>query len=228
MRVIRVVVLAALVLAACGQTGRDATTTGATTTEARDVTTTSEEATPSEDGQTIGVDEIPQECIDVFAAYLRALEPVIEGVDFNQATQAEFEAISVELEGPTDEFTAASEAAGCDELNLDVSDEEAFQLMIDLAEREAPGTVAYFEWIRDFSASMEEGGTGSLATGDCETDIETMQAIVDDGGTINDLTLQEMGNVGGLVASISTNCSGERSSEFFSKEDVAAYLASGG
>ena len=52
------------------------------------------------------------------------------------------------------------------------SDEEAFAAMIDIAEREAPGTVPYFHWIESFAATAGEG-SGIVSSGDCETDIES-------------------------------------------------------
>ena len=51
------------------------------------------------------------------------------------------------------------------------TDEEAFAAMIEIAEREAPGTVPYFRWIEEFAGSMGEGG-GLTSSGDCETDID--------------------------------------------------------
>jgi hypothetical protein len=225
MRVMRVAVLVALLLGACGQTVETATTT-ATTIEPEVSTTPAQ--TGSDDGnQIVSVDDIPQACIDAFANYLRAIEPVIQDIDFDTATIAEFEAIGTELEPATATFEEETAGAGCEDIDLDLSDEESFELMIDLAEREAPAAVAYFEWIRDFSASMGEG-TGSAASGDCETDIDALQVIVDQGGTMSDLTMTEIGTVGGLITSISTVCSAERTQEFFSKADVAAFLESGG
>jgi hypothetical protein len=225
MRVIRIAVLAAFLLGACGQAGETATTTAATT---EPEVSTAVAPTGSETGsQIVSVEDIPQECIDAFANYLRAIEPVIQDIDFDMATIAEFEAIGTELEPATATFEQETAGAGCEDIDLDLSDEESFELMIELAQQEAPGTVAYFEWIRDFSASFGEG-TGSAASGDCETDIDALQVIVDQGGTMSDLTMAEIGTVGGLITSISTVCSAERTQEFFSKADVAAFLESGG
>lgn len=224
MRVTRVAVLAAFLLAACG----GAAETGTTTPNTEPNVSTTAVPTGSDDGsQIVTVEDIPQECIDAFATYLRAIEPVIQDMDFNTASANEFEAIGTELEAATAAFEEASTAGGCEDINLDLSDEESFDLIIELAQREAPGTVAYFEWIRDFSASMGEG-TGAAASGDCETDIEAFQAIVDQGGTMSDLPMAEIGSVSNLITAISSECSVERMGEFFAKEDVAAFLETGG
>jgi alkanesulfonate monooxygenase SsuD/methylene tetrahydromethanopterin reductase-like flavin-dependent oxidoreductase (luciferase family) len=158
--------------------------------------------------------------------YLREVEPVIEGVDFNAATADEFEAITAELQPATDAYEAEIDAQGCDDLNLDVTDEEAFAALIDLAQQEAPGTVAYLEWIRDFAGAVTgDGGGGGSVSGDCETDIAAIQEFVDRGGTMSDLTMGEVATVTQLITSISTNCTLTRFQEFTSQEDVMEFMS---
>lgn len=225
MRAIRVAVITVFLLAACGGAAETGTTTATTTQQ--EGSTTAATGTDDETQVVSSIEDIPQECMDAFVNYLQALETVVQNVDFNRATPSEFEAIGAELEPATATYEQETEGAGCDQIELDVSDEEGFELMIDIAQREAPGTVAYFEWIRDFATSIEEG-TGSAASGDCETDIAALQAIVDQGGTMNDLPVAESGTIFGLITSITTACSPERQTEFFAQEDVVAFLGTGG
>ncbi|HEX6286289.1 MAG TPA: hypothetical protein VFZ80_02300 [Acidimicrobiia bacterium] len=221
--------VAILAVGACGggEGGDEATdTTEAGGTPTTEAPVTSTEGTDADDdgGQTVDIGDIPQECVEAFVGYLRAIEPVVEEVDWANASLADFEDIGASLESITEEYEAEIADSNCEDLDVDASGEESFQYMIDLASREAPGTVPYFEMIRDFAAGVGEG-SDIVVSNDCETDIATMQAIVDEGVPMQDMPANELGAMGGLITSISANCSQERSFEFFSQEDVAAYMA---
>ena len=107
------------------------------------------------------------------------------------------------------------------------SDEESFAAMIEIAEREAPGTVPYFRWIESFSDSL--GGQGSTASsGDCETDIEALEGVIAEKESMGDLTMSELTEVGALMTAITTECSTTRVEEFFEQPEVADFLDSQG
>ncbi len=219
----------ALVLAACGG-GASTTTTNAagdtTTTAADEATTTTDAVTDGTDdeGPTVGLDEIPQECLDALAGFLKLIEPIVEPVDWETATMEDFEELGTAIEEETASYEEEITEAGCEEVDVDVDDEEAFQFMIDFAEGEAPGTVGYLTWIRGFLGTP----TGTDASGDCETDIAAVQEAVDQGGTMSELPLTEVARIGGLMGSISTVCSAERTAEFLSQPDVEEFLSSAG
>jgi hypothetical protein len=183
---------------------------------------------PDGDGPTVGLDDIPQECIDSFVDYLHAIEPTLADFDFANATMADFEEMSAAIDAETGDFEDM--APQCDDLNIDASDEESFEFLIGLARDEAPGTVSYFEMLRDFMGSGDgtgDGtgdGDGAQASGECEADIATLQALVDGGGTVRDLDFADLAAVASLSTSIGLNCSPDRASEFFSQEDVTAFL----
>lgn len=228
-RTIRIAVLLALVLAACGG-GAGSTTTNAgtdTTTAVDEATTTAavtETTVDDDDGPTVGLDEIPQECLDALAGFLRVIEPIVEPVDWETATIDDFEELGTAIEEETASYEEEITEAGCEEVDVDVDDDEAFQFMIDFAENEAPGTVGYLTWIRGFLGAP----AGEEASGDCETDIAAVQAVVDQGGTMSELPLTEVARIGGLMGSITTACSAERASEFLSQPDVEEFLSSDG
>ncbi len=165
------------------------------------------------------LDEMPEECIDVLVEYLRLIEPAVEGIDFENLTGSDLETLGSELEGLSEDMTADIEDMDCpDPIG---SDDEAFNAVIALAEREAPGTVGYLEWLAAAVSELE--GPGEVS-GDCETDIGVLQGIVDQGGTMSDLTMTQVVEVGNLVASISTACSPARAQQFFEQADVAEFL----
>jgi hypothetical protein len=222
--------MALVALAACGGGGDGATTTAGaedeatTTTAAEAEATTTTAADEDEGGESVSIDDIPRECMEAFVAFLREIEPLVEPIDWANATTEDLEEVGTALEPIGTEYETTFETAGCDDIQLEGTDEEQFEVMIAIAEREAPGTVGYFEWIRDFATGSSDAPE---ASGDCETDIAAMQAIVDEGQTMNQLPIAELQSVGTLMTAIAMECPPERSAEFFEKEDVANFTGSG-
>jgi hypothetical protein len=228
MRAIKVLTLVlALAAAACGggdttdtttdtTVGAEPTTTeGETTTTAAEATTTTSE----DDRGTVSFDDMPTECVDALVGFLQAIEPALEGVDFDTLTASDMEALGTEMEALGEEYGENLEELDCPE--PEGSDEESFAAMIEIAEREAPGTVGYLEWVQSFATAADSMGD---ASGDCETDIAAFELIVEENESMSTLTMEEIVEVGGLVTSISTVCSPERSQEFLSQDNVANFL----
>ena len=220
-----------LLLAACG--GGDggseitSTTTGPgdeTTSTSASTTTDAPATTVADDddgGPTVGLADIPQECLDAFSDFLRAMEPLVEDVDWSSASLEEFEEVATSLEPATAEYEETLEGTQCNDLEVDTTDEESFEYLISIAEDQAPGTVGYFEMIRDIAGI---GGSTADVSGDCETDIAALQSIIDQGGTMEDLTLAEITAIGSLATSITSSCSAERAAEFFSQPDLTDFM----
>jgi hypothetical protein len=210
MRVFRASILILTVaLVACGGDG------GTDTTLAETTTTVVEDS-----AGTVDFADMPQECIDALVGYLQAIEPAVEDVDFETTTGEDLEAMGTELEGLSEEYTTAIEDLDCPDPSG--SDEEAFAAIIDLAEQEAPGTVGYLQWVQGLAAGFGD----AEVSGDCETDIAALRAIIEESSSMSDLTMTEVVQVGSLVASVSTACTPERAEEFFAEPDVAAFLES--
>lgn len=224
-RVLVGLIAAIIALTACGGGGDGASST--TTDEGETPTT---EAAPStettsddDDGETIGIGDVPQECVDAFAAYLREIEPIVEGIDWENMSSAEFEEIGESLDSVTADYEETLTDSSCNDLEVDASTEESFDYIIGIAQQEAPGTVAYFEMIRDFTGEFG-GDSDIVVANDCETDIETLQAIVNEGATMQDRPAAELVSIGALVTSITANCDLDRSSEFFAQQDVSDFM----
>lgn len=222
----RLLILLIVLVTACG--GTAATTT---TAEPDDTTTTTapveEEGAEEGTGETVDFADMPQECIDAFVNFLQAIEPIVEDFDFENATLEDMETIGTELEAATVGPTADMENLDCPDPSG--TDEEAFAAMIEIAENEAPGTVAYFEWIEDFAGSFEDGeGITGGSSGDCETDIEMMEAIIAENDGMGDMTLAEVTEFGSLMTGITTECSTDRAQEFLNQPEVQEFMASGG
>jgi hypothetical protein len=174
-----------LLLAACGSGTSDTTSADSpTTTEPEAVTTTEETSDPGSVGS---FSDIPAACLDAFRGYLQEIEPFVEDFDAESATMAEFEALAEQFEDATLQYE--DDIADCPELDLET--EEAFAAMIDFARSEAPGTVAYFEFLQQFIGSVDSGDGGTSASGNCDTDIAAIEEFVERGGTASDLTVAE-------------------------------------
>jgi hypothetical protein len=211
MRIFRAtIVVLVVMLVACGGGG------GADTTQAE--TTTTETADASRG--TVDFADMPEECIDALVGYLQAIEPAVEGIDFEATTGADLETLGTELAELSEDYTTTIEDLDCPDPAG--SDEEAFAAIIELAEQNAPGTVGYLQWVQSSMAGFE----GAEVSGDCEADISALRAIIDENSSMSDLSMTEVVQVGSLVASVSTNCSADRAEEFFAESDVAAFLES--
>ncbi|MEM9656191.1 MAG: hypothetical protein AAGA65_29160 [Actinomycetota bacterium] len=233
-------VVAALLLAACGS---DATTEA--TTDAGDSTAA---ATPSDDagsddsgdgdggaatsgvaddgddsdGDTISVsalDDIPQVCRDLMSDFLKDIEPVVSPLDWDNATLADFETISAEFEARADQFDEDSDAAGeCDDIDLE--EDENFDLIIQFAQDEAPGTVGFLNFISDFvDAASTALGDPTAAAGfeTCEDAIAFMDGLMENYDSMDEVPVSELTAMADIVSVIFT-CTPEQMTYFDSPE----------
>jgi hypothetical protein len=219
MKTLTVMLVVALV--ACG--GGTETTD---TTVATDGTTSTiaEATTITEDDDAGTVDDfgdMPAECVDLMVSFFKAIEPALEDFDFETLNFEDMETLGTELESVTSGFEDDIANLNCPDFET-TDDEEAFAAMIDIAEREAPGVVPYLEWIQEFASTADN--IGSETSGDCETDIAAMEAFIAENATMVDLTMEERVEVLDLVSSISAGCSIDRQQQFFSQEDVSAFM----
>ena len=219
----RLLIVVMVLLAACGGTAASTTTAASETTTASTTTTAApEESTDDTTTETVNLADMPQECIDAFVQFLQAIEPVVADFDFESASLDDMEVMGTELEAVSAEQTAAMEDLNCPDVAG--TDEETFAAMIDIAEREAPGTVPYFQWIQSFSESLGGEGGGLTSSGDCETDIESLEGVIAEKESMGALTMSELTEVGTLMTAITTECSAERTAEFFAQPEVEAFL----
>jgi hypothetical protein len=227
-----VLVALLLVLAACGGDDDDSSTTAgdpsATTSSTAGAAPTTTVVEDDDDNGEVGsIDDMPEECRDLFVDYLRAIEPHVEGIDFDTATLEDLGALGelIESDPALAEFEERIDDLECPDLS-DTDSDEVRDELVAIAESEAPGTVAFVEYSMELAAQFggTDDGTGGEASGDCEADIAAVQEYIDAGGTMNDLTLPEVSAVGSLIISVQSNCSVERMEEFFTEPDVEAFL----
>jgi hypothetical protein len=212
-------------LAACGGDSAVTTTTAGVTTSSAVVTTTTTTlpavtsttlppttTTTTEAG--FGIDDIPQACYDIIVELLQLYEPAVSGVDWENATIDDHFQLMIDLGGASIDSTE-----GCDDVEGEMSDAAGEALLIEIARLEAPGAVGYFEAMYEIDRALEGRG----ATGDCLTDIASMDVIVAEGVKWLDLPLPEQVLVLGLMSSIGF-CSLQTQGAFISRPDVAEFF----
>jgi len=194
-----------------------------------------------DDGETITVDninDIPDECLDIFGDFLKEIEPIVKDIDWENADLSSMEDIGSQFEsvasGMDDEMTKA----GCDK--YDLSGDADMDTLIDIAKDKAPGTVAYFEFIKKLSEGIGNittppsdggddngGGDASDLPTDCQGAQDYIRGLMDKYDTMLDMPVSELTAVGTVAGALSTDCSPNELQDFYSDPDVQAFMSAG-
>jgi hypothetical protein len=168
--------------------------------------------------------DIPQECIDQFGDLMEQIEPIVEGIDWQSATMADFESIGAQLDEISEIDTDMGE---CERYDFEGADADSMQWAIEIAEDRAPGVVPYLEWLSDLAADFSAGADPSLdapAAADLPTDCEGamahMEGLIDEFGSMSEMTMSDLAEVGQVMTVISTDCTVDEATEFFGRQDV--------
>lgn len=234
------IVIGAMLLAACGSDGNsDATNAGDLASSATpaddagsddggdDGAAVSGLADDDSDGDTISVsslDDVPAVCRDLMSDFLKDIEPIVSPIDWDNATLADFETISAEFEARADQFDTDSEAAGeCD--NIDLEDDDSFDLLIEFAQGEAPGTVGFLSFISGFldaaaTAMGETAAGGSVGT--CDEAIAFMDGLMENYDSMEDVPVSELTAMADIVSVIFT-CTPEQMT-YFENPEVSTFF----
>jgi len=222
--------LMSLLLAGCGGGTNTATTSDpdaggttstfalveeTTTTVAQTTTTTAAEMTTTATEQGAGVEDIPPECVAELSGILQVFEPAVEGIDWENATIDDHLQVMMALAG-----TSIGDTAACENVELDMTEEEGAALFLAVAEQEAPGAVGYFAAVMAMNEALGE----RQSTGDCQTDIATFEDVVAGGAPFVDLPLPEQWLVLNLMGSIGF-CNLQTQGELISRPEVGEFLA---
>lgn len=189
-----------------------------------------------DDGGTVirSFDDIPQECRDSMAEFLREIEPIVGDVDWQTATLADFETIGAEFDEISGDFEAENAANGCDDMVF-ADDDDEFRLLIDFAREEAPGTVGFFEFLSSFAPAAEDmvgsadgggddedaGGTDGFA--DCDAAVSFMEQLMADYDSFLEVPAAELMRFSALGTVIGT-CSPEQM-EFFDSDEFNNFVS---
>jgi hypothetical protein len=221
----------ALLLASCvgGPGGPTSSSTGpvgavSSTTVGPSTITTEAAATTSAPATTTGespsttapaLSEEAQACLDLVHDWITDIEDDVAAVDFATVGFHEYQLLLVQIVPGTQAMFDQFMELGCDQVDQEVLDPTSIDL-IAWAEENAPGAVPYLE--------MQQVADDLDVVGDCISDVEALQAYVDGGGTVMDLTVRERIHAYNLAGSIIQWCSLEVGERFVSSAEVSAFL----
>ena len=167
--------------------------------------------------------DVPEACRDAMANFLREIEPVVEPIDWQSATMADFEQIAIEFEAKAAEFEAASVDLGCDDLNFD--DDASGDILIEFARAEAPGAVDFLVFLEELSTGVAGGGddsaAGELET--CQDAIDFFQGLLDEYDSIASVPASELLKIPS-IANLYADCSSEQL-EFFDSPELQEFMS---
>lgn len=214
-------------LAACGSSGNGVSVGAGDTSASENSNVAGAEIEPTGTGSddTITVSDLgdmPPKCIDLFSKFLKKIEPTVSKIDWDKATLADFTAFGDTFQAETESFDKDTTAAGCDKYNLEGSDQKQFEQLKALAKSEAPGTVAFLEYLNTLTDTSASSGDSLPA--DCAGTLAEIQTFVSAGGTMQDLAIADVSRVGQLITAVGTNCTGDEGTAFFEHDDVKTFL----
>lgn len=172
--------------------------------------------------------DLPPECVDLLREFLRDIEPVVSAIDWQQATIAEFESLGTDFEDVSRDFDAESTRLGCDRFDL-TSEDAGFDEMIEFAESEAPGTVAFFEFldgIRNLLPDASDDGSAAGGPGTCDDAVAEIESLADEYGQMTNVPASELARIGQLMSSLTTVCSIAELDTILERQDIADFLDS--
>jgi hypothetical protein len=167
-------------------------------------------------------DDIPQECLDLTADFLRAIEPLVSPIDWENGTMSDFETVAPAFEAEAEAFDLAS-AEACGSIDLE---EDGLGVIIELAAEVAPGSVAFLQ----FLDALQNAALGIDPTTDdapqafetCAEAIEFIDELVNEYPTINDVPMVDMLQVAD-IGTIFMSCTPEEQT-FFESPEVNAFF----
>jgi hypothetical protein len=198
-----------------GDSGSDATTS--TTGEPADTAQPADTSdSGNDDGATIVVgslDDVPAECRELMATFLRAVEPLVSGIDWQTATIEDLQAIEADLAPTTEEMDQAMANSDCDKYEFGGDTADSFDLAIELAQSEAPGTVGWLEFFRSFADAFDPTADGSAGNTDLPQDCDGLVAylrnLMTQTDSVMELPAAELANVSSIAMSMSSECQAE-------------------
>lgn len=186
-------------------------------------------------------DDIPGECVDLMGEFLREIEDDVSVVDWKTATIADIEEMGTTLDVPMDDFDDRMDETGCNRYEIGVDDDQSLEFAIRVAEREAPGTVGWLEFIASFATmgetvddvtGMDEGSGGETGSagpeGDLPTDCEGTKAYLleraDEYGTIENVPVSETMTLLTAIQNLTVQCTLDDATAFYENPTIQAFL----
>ena len=210
-------------LAACGSSSNS----GSASTAGDQSSSSAPGATGSSAGSTDTISvtdfgQMPPQCIALLSTFLKQIEPTVSKTDWTKATLNDFETMSQSFQTESDTFDAQSSAAGCNKYNLTGSDAAQLKQVVELAQKDAPGTVPFLTFLGSLTDSTASADSVPV---DCQSDISAIETYLGKGTTMKDLTMTEVTKFGKLMSAVTANCTAAESQAFAQRADVTAFIS---
>jgi hypothetical protein len=157
------------------------------------------------------------------AEFLRALEPIVSTIDWQNATMADFQQIAEDFEAQAEEFELATEDAGCNDLEF--VDESEGQILIDFARSEAPGAVDFLEFLeqmRTGTTPVDDDTAAPEGIETCDDAIAFLQGLMDDYAAMSEVPASELVKIPS-IAPLYAECTPAQL-EFFDNPELQEFM----
>ena len=173
------------------------------------------------------IDDIPAECREIMGGFLREIEPIVEGIDWETATVAGLQEFEESFDEPSVRLEESLASSGCDVYDFGPDEENGLEFSLELARQEAPGVVGYLEFIRDLFQEFdpEDAGDDPDLPTDCNGAIAFVSDVVEQTDNLSDLPVSEYVNITAVLNTIQFNCPPERAQAFYEGPVFAAWVA---
>ncbi len=218
----------AVFIAGCGGTAgtTDSTTadttatsvdSSPTTTPTTTVETPSTTLSPGTTGspEAVSLDDLPAECIDPVKKFVIDIEPVVSVFDYEAGTLYDFEDMTIGLLPIATALYNQLQGTECLGTTGPIEG-DAYPALIEFARQEAPGSVTWLE-VQDEIQGLPSGET-------CSEYIESVQAFVDRGGTVFDLSRAERFLVYNQFGAVNAWCGLQTAGEYTNRPEVLAFM----
>lgn len=232
-------VVAIGLLAACGGSDDDSAGENAGDASASDASASDPDSVESGEGgadrvandvEISAVDEIPEECRRILGDFLRQIEPVVSGVDWQNATMADLDGLGTAIEAPSAEIEVEMERSGCNDIEFAGGADAGFLMSLRMAEQEAPGAVAWLEFVRDVSggfdsstAVVESAGDPEDDPEDCNEAIMAVRELMSQTPSMMELPVDEMMSAGSALQAVPALCSIDEMGELLDDPEFLAW-----
>jgi hypothetical protein len=248
--------VSALVLAACGgddddDAGADATAEQDTDGADDEAAATADEGDDGDDEGSVEVDDLsdlPDECVDALGDMLERLEPIVEDVDWENASLEELASIGEDIDAEAFDIGDEELEERCSQFAF--ADDADMDAIKELAEDRAPGVLGYLTFIENMQeefadmtvpdismpdvsmpdvsmpdVSMPELSLPADAPQTCEEAIAYIEELMEQSESMMDLTMNDLTAFSTASSVVSTECSVDQMSEFFARPDVTEWMS---
>jgi hypothetical protein len=147
-------------------------------------------AAPSDTVLINSIDEMPAACVSLLEEEMKAIEPLVADIDWDNATYGDFFGVFDQLDPIMSPLDQQMSDAGCD-VYQPADDSASFTMLVPIAEDVAPGAVGWLHVFDEVFGSFDETAPPDTTPADCAAALTLLQGLTDQGKTISDTPLKD-------------------------------------